>query len=225
MADNGPMDSTSNPTVLAAVEVGDDGEAWASAGFTVEAGRVHLDNLEIVLSGSGGRRGLTGLALDPSPGAPVDGLPVADPGADRVLDGEPLHVNGAVTVDHIVVRTPDLDRTSAALADLGWSPRRTADIEGRNGRFSFYVVPTRSGKVVVEVIQHAGTDDPAGPARFWGLAITVDDLDAAAARIGPSGIGRPKAAVQPGRRIATVRGDALGITVPLALMSSRLSGR
>jgi hypothetical protein len=47
----------------------------------------------------------------------------------------------------------------------------------------------------------------------------VTDLDAAAARLG-DGLGTPRDAVQPGRRIATARGAA-GLGVPLALMTPR----
>ena len=56
------------------------------------------------------------------------------------------------------------------------------------------------------------------PAWFWGLVINVEDLDAAAERIGPDGIGAVTPAVQPGRKIATVRTE-LGLGVPVALMT------
>ncbi len=58
-----------------------------------------------------------------------------------------------------------------------------------------------------------------GSVRFWGLTLVVSDLDAAAARLG-SRLGAVKDAVQPGRRIATVRREA-GLSVPLALMTPR----
>jgi hypothetical protein len=51
------------------------------------------------------------------------------------------------------------------------------------------------------------------------MTLVVDDLDAAARLLGDR-LGRIKEAVQPGRRIATVR-QAAGIGVPLALMSPR----
>jgi hypothetical protein len=55
------------------------------------------------------------------------------------------------------------------------------------------------------------------PARFYGIAFTVDDLDATAALLGDR-LGRVKDAVQPGRRIATLRREA-GAGIPLAFMS------
>ncbi|MFM7962382.1 MAG: hypothetical protein ACKPBF_00195, partial [Actinomycetota bacterium] len=61
-------------------------------------------------------------------------------------------------------------------------------------------------------------DHHASHATYWGFVVTVADLDAAIAHLGPDVIGAAKPAVQPGRRIATVRSGA-GLGVPLALMS------
>lgn len=58
-----------------------------------------------------------------------------------------------------------------------------------------------------------------GDARLWGLTLAVEDLDAAAALLGDR-LGHVKDAVQPGRRIATVRREA-GLSVPVALMTPR----
>jgi hypothetical protein len=65
-----------------------------------------------------------------------------------------------------------------------------------------------------------GPATPSGPepARFYGIAFTVDALDATAAFLGER-LGPVKAAVQPGRYIATLRREA-GAGVPLAFMSS-----
>jgi hypothetical protein len=52
----------------------------------------------------------------------------------------------------------------------------------------------------------------------WGLALVVDDLDAACARLGKELVGDLRDAVQPGRRIATLR-PAAGIGIPVALMT------
>jgi hypothetical protein len=67
-----------------------------------------------------------------------------------------------------------------------------------------------------EVIERAGGRDR--PARFWGLALLVEDLDATVATLGEHA-GEARAAVQPGRRIASVR-RSVGLAVPLALMSA-----
>ena len=62
-------------------------------------------------------------------------------------------------------------------------------------------------------------DIPDGPASFWGLVVNVADIDAACERIGEGRVSPPKDAVQPGRRIATVRGE-VGLGLPVALMTS-----
>lgn len=59
---------------------------------------------------------------------------------------------------------------------------------------------------------------PPGPARFWGLVLIVDDLDAAHELLGADRISAPKDAVQPGRRIATIRTE-VGLGMPVALMT------
>jgi hypothetical protein len=68
-----------------------------------------------------------------------------------------------------------------------------------------------------DVLERAGGPDH--PARFWGLAVRVVDLDETVKLLGPHA-GSIRPAVQDGRRIATVRRSA-GLTVPLALMSAR----
>jgi hypothetical protein len=62
-------------------------------------------------------------------------------------------------------------------------------------------------------------DPNGGPARLWGLAFNVDDLDASVAWFGPERCGRIKDAVQPGRRIATVKPEA-DLRAAVALMSA-----
>ena len=75
----------------------------------------------------------------------------------------------------------------------------------------------RLGEVILELIgqiDSAGEGDPG----FFGLAITVDDLDAPAALLGEH-LGTAKDAVQEGRRIATLRHRELGMSVATAFMS------
>jgi hypothetical protein len=55
------------------------------------------------------------------------------------------------------------------------------------------------------------------PARFWGLAFQVRDLDATCQHLGDK-VGEPRDAVQPGRRIATLRREA-GLGPAVAFMS------
>jgi len=71
------------------------------------------------------------------------------------------------------------------------------------------------GDVVLEVAA-TGTD-ASGPARFWGLVVVVADLGAVVASAGGL-VGTPRDAVQPGRRIATVRRESRGVD-PMAFMT------
>jgi hypothetical protein len=73
------------------------------------------------------------------------------------------------------------------------------------------------GGLIVEIVERP--DVPTGPAAFWGLVINVDDIDAAYELLGDDRISRPKDAVQPGRRIATISND-VGLGLPVALMTS-----
>jgi hypothetical protein len=110
-----------------------------------------------------------------------------------------------------VIATDSLARTSGAIEQAtGAPPRRIR--EAGDLRQAFH----RLGGLIVEVVERAGLAP--GPATIWGLALVVDDLDAACARLGAELIGEPRDAVQPGRRIATMR-SAAGVGIPLALMT------
>jgi hypothetical protein len=75
----------------------------------------------------------------------------------------------------------------------------------------------RLGEVILELIGQPGAAG-AGEPGFFGLAITVDDLDAVAETLGDH-LGGIKDAVQDGRRIATLRHRDLGMSVATALMT------
>jgi hypothetical protein len=148
----------------------------------------------------------------------VRGLPDGD------LDGLRTHASTApprgaggegpvVALDHLVASTPDFERTVGALRAAGLEPRRIREA-GPELRQAFYVM----GGALLEL---AGPREPTGdePARFWGLVLVVDDLDAAVERLGELA-GAPRDAVQPGRRIATVRPEA-GLGTAVALMTPR----
>jgi len=153
-------------------------------------------------------------------GAPVHTVPdVQDrataAGGATVESGEVSGVLDARVIDHVVLMTPDLERTCEAAAAATGAPLKRIREAGpvRQGFF-------RLGEVILEVVQSPQV--PAGAATWWGLVITVgdgpDDLHAVCDRLGPDVIGAPRTAVQPGRFIATVRAEA-GLGVPVALMS------
>ena len=143
----------------------------------------------------------------------VDGIPTAQ---GRQPPAEPAeHPNGVVSIDHLVMTTPDMDRTVAALEAVGMVARRTR----RDERLERPRLQTffRLGEPILEVI---GPAEPRGdgPARLFGLAYTVADLATTAGYLG-EGLGGISDAVQEGRRIATLRHEALGLSVATAFMS------
>ncbi len=120
--------------------------------------------------------------------------------------------------------TPDLDRSVRALQHAGLDLRRIREEPTPAGapRQAFF----RLGAEILEVVQepaqvvaeHGGSERPA---RLWGLALLAPDIDASAAALSPHA-GEVRDAVQPGRRIVTLKRSA-GLAVPVALMSPRSS--
>ena len=114
-------------------------------------------------------------------------------------------------VDHVVALTPDLDATVRALTAAGLDHRRTREA-GDGVRQAFFLVrPT--------LLELGGPAPDLDAPAFWGLTVVATDLDAAARQLGDR-LGPVRDAVQPGRRIATLRPEA-GIGAPLALISPR----
>jgi hypothetical protein len=132
---------------------------------------------------------------------------VIDESVDKVEAGADPgeHPNGAIALDHVVILTPDFDRTAAALADRRMPLRREAERNGARQGFR------RLGPAIMEIVQA-----PDGDTRFWGLVAIVSDLDALCERLGDD-LGEPRPAVQPGRRIATLRRSA-GLGPAIAFM-------
>ena len=177
-----------------------------------------LGEVRIRLAGSEAGRGLTGWSLRDFEGEELDGLPTAR--SDRSLPTEhPEHPNGISAIDHVVAISSDLDRTVAALQAAGLDLRRIREEPTPAGapRQAFF----RLGAVILEVVQapEEAIERTGGgrPAFFWGLAFVTADLDATVAGLGDR-VGEIRPAVQPGRRIATLRRSA-GLSAPVALMT------
>lgn len=213
------------PTVtLEELVVAADADAWTAAGFRVEEGTARVGRTRLRLAGSGGARGIAGWSLRDLPPAQDGGLPDLDGlSAEHAFEGAATapdrHPNGALRLDHVVALTPDLDRTVAVLERAGLDLRRVRDavLPGGGTRQAFF----RLGEVILEAIEQPAPDgsraDPSGPARLWGLAFLTGDLDATVAVLRDR-LGTPRDAVQPGRRIATVRREA-GLGAPVAFIT------
>jgi len=204
-------------------------EVWRSLGLTV------LDDGTIPLFGTSLRvvapppeaigadhpdTGIVGWALSGIPAQSstesaslvIDGLPTEI--VDAAAPVFASHELAASALDHVVVLTPDLERTSAAIAEVtGCELKRIREVGSM--RQGFHRIGR--GGLIVELVERPDIAD--GPAEFWGLVLIVDDLDQAYAQLGGDWVSAPKDAVQPGRQIATIRGD-VGLGLPVALMTS-----
>jgi hypothetical protein len=144
------------------LEIADEPADWRALGFEVEDGACQVSSVRLRLVGKGPQRGILGWKLAALPAAAAAGRP---------------QPNGVTRIDHVVLLTPDLDRT-------------------------------------VEELRSEGPD---GPARLWGIAFVVDDIDATGSALGEL-LGAPRDAVQAGRKIATLRPEA-GLGPAIAFMT------
>jgi hypothetical protein len=195
---------------LTALQIADPPEHWAALGFAIDGERFCVGGVELVFGGDQG--GVVTWAVSGLQ-APLDGLPTST-WLEKwlVANQKPTqveHPNGAMAIDHLVVVTPDFDRTSSALDAAGLPLRRVREAPG-----GFRQGFRRLGPAILEIVE--ARQAPAGPARFWGLTFVVADLDALAHRLGPR-LTPIRAAVQPGRRIAPLARSA-GLSTRLAFM-------
>jgi hypothetical protein len=177
---------------LAGLEVAGDEDAWQAAGFNVHDGALRTGHLRIEIGV--GDRGIKDWHLTSEP-------PAVEPDA---------HPNGTTLLDHLVIFTDDVARSVASYGELGFDVRRTR--EHSNGTSQTFF---RAGEVILELV---GPIPDVHGERFWGLAFTVEDIDATAALLAGR-TGAVKDAVQPGRRIVTLHHKACGLTMPIAFMS------
>lgn len=203
---------------LASLLIGDPPQVWNDLGFALDDAVVTVSGVQMQLGGE--RKGIRRWALRGVEGDAIDGLPLDPPvpapdGSAHPQPGGRPHPNGVVGLDHVVLLTPDLDRTIGAIESAGIELRRTRESTtyGTPMRQAFF----RLGPVVLEVVGPREGPSGDGAPRFYGLAFTVDDLDATAGYLGDR-LRPAKDAVQPGRRIATLDRSA-GSTVPMAFMS------
>jgi len=189
---------------LEQLEIADEPDDWSAVGFDVEDAVCRVSSVLLRLVGKGPRRGIVGWKLGAEAPDPVAAAP---------------HPNGVVRIDHVVLMSPDLGRTLEDLKADGFELRRIREGEtpGGSTRQAFF----RVGEPILEVVQAPeGTSvarDPEGPARLWGLAFLVEDLEQTTSMLGDLA-GTPREAVQRGRRIATLRPEA-GLGPAIAFMT------
>ncbi|MGO9319389.1 MAG: VOC family protein [Solirubrobacteraceae bacterium] len=200
----------------------DEPDHWAALGFDVHEDVCQIGSVRLRFAGSGvsdQSPGILSWSLRELDSAELDGLPTTR--SERPIPApSAAHPNGVLAIDHVVAISPDLERSIAAMQAAGLDLRRVREQPTPAGapRQAFF----RLGHEILELVQepadviasHGGAERPV---QFWGLALLVEDLDRCAERLAPH-VGDVRPAVQPGRRIATVRRSA-GLAVPLALMS------
>jgi hypothetical protein len=199
----------------------DEPARWSALGFAVLDDCIQLGTVRLRLTGAGAGRGILGWSLRGIGSTELDGLPTKR--SDSAVPAPAAsHPNGIGAIDHVVAMTPALDRTVQALRNAGLDLRRIREEPTPAGapRQAFF----RLGAEILEVVQEpehvvgARDDGATRPARLWGLALLATDLDRTVAMLGEHA-GEARDAVQPGRRIATVKRSA-ELGVPVALMSA-----
>ena len=199
----------------------DDPAHWQALGFAVSDDTCQIGSVRVRFTDQDAGRGILGWSLREIQSTELDGLPT------RISEQPPpaqsvAHPNGTLSIDHVVAFSPAFERSVKALQAAGLDLRRVRDEPTPAGapRQAFF----RLGQEILELVQEpeeavSQLGGPGHPARFWGLAVLVQDIDRSAELLGRH-VSEPRAAVQPGRRIATVKRSA-GLSVPLALMSRK----
>lgn len=201
------------------LQVADPVDAWARAGFSVDSDAVcRVGGVGIRLVGTDAGSGIVGWSLRDLPAdgsCDLDGIPTT--GSDAVVATPGIHPNGVIAIDHVVLLSPDLGRAVESLATIGLNPRRERDGElgGRPIRQIFF----RLGDVILEVVGAPETPKE-GRSTLWGITYVVADIDATALFFGDDTT-PVKDAVQPGRRITTLKHHAFGMSVRSAMISAR----
>lgn len=129
---------------------------------------------------------------------------------DAPVAGEPAP-GGVSALDHLVVNTPNPDRTAALYgARLGLRFALDRTVEEFATRFLFF----RVGDLTLEIVHPLkGADDPSAPDKMWGITWAVDDLEAAHTRLLAAGlnVSDMKTGRKPGSRVFTVRDGTLDV--------------
>ena len=123
---------------------------------------------------------------------------------------------GAKYIDHIVIASNDSAATAKLFSEnLGIEIKRVMSRPGTGAHLEF-------AKLDEVVLEFAGPGEPKEgeepKARLGGFVLAVDDIEAAVAELRAKGVdvGDPHPAVQPGAKLAGIRGGTNG--VPLAII-------
>ena len=190
--------------------IADEPECWRELGFTVADGFCRLAGVHVRLAGAAAGRGMIGWSLRDLMSTELDGLPTSRSERRALTGTAAAHPNGVLAIDHVVAVSPSLDRSVRALQAAGLDLRRVREQPTPAGapRQAFF----RLGAEILELVQEPEdvaerAGGPDRPAFFWGLALRTQELERTVERLGVN-VGSIRPAVQPGRRIATLRRSA-----------------
>lgn len=198
---------------LVALHVGGALTPWQAIGLTFDEFTCPLADVDIVVSGE--TPGLHGWTIDIGRDdvIEIDGIRTTlVSGSQSRQESSVIGRQKVIGLDHVVVNTDDIDRTTHAItAALGLEVRRERQLgNGAVQRFH------KLDNTIIEVVTGPHITQPG--ASLWGMVASVDDLFDLAEELGENTTSPPKKATQPGRYISTVR-ESVGLGVPFALMT------
>ena len=201
-------------TRLVSLRAGGDTRCWKELGLAFRNATSRLGDVAFVVDGDTPALLDWTLTGDRDATVSIDGITThlvsTDPGLPDVPDT--IGPTTGVRLDHVVINTDDGDRTSAAIhRELGAELRRVREV-GKGVQQRFHTLDN----TVLEIISGPHITEPG--ASLWGMVLSVTDIDALFAHLGPDALSPPKAAVQEGRRISTVRAN-VGLGIPFAVMT------
>jgi hypothetical protein len=198
---------------LVALHVGGALTPWQAIGLTFDELTCTLADVDVVVSGE--TPGLHGWTIDIGRDdvIDIDGIiTTLNSGTQSHPSLSTIGRQKVIGLDHVVVNTDNIDRTTKAITDaLGLEVRRERQLgNGAVQRFH------KLDNTIIEVVAGPHITQPG--ASLWGMVASVDDLFDLAEELGDDIMSPPKKATQPGRYISTVRGS-VGLGVPFALMT------
>ena len=136
---------------IAALQLAGPPGPWERAGFAVGPGaRAQIGATALAFGAGGDATGISGWVLTGSGPPDLDGLPTAWVDPAPAEPATATHPNTALAIDHVVITTPDPERTWAALQAAGMVLRRErrAGTPERPLRQGFF----RHGEAIAEVV-------------------------------------------------------------------------
>ena len=201
-----------NPTkkvepTIAELHVGDDPTAWERLGFCINENRSLIGRTEVVFSD--GPRGIHSWVLRNSMPSQFGSIPTTLT-ENPVPNPSAAHPNGSIGFHHVVLMVPAFDIGKTALSNAGVQVEQGRPF-GSTEKAMLRSAP-KMGDIELELIGPE-SEDRSRHWQLWGLVVAVSDIDATSELLGDL-LGQVKPAVQPHRRIATLKKEAeLGVAV------------